>query len=50
MGAIAEAIAALTQLGWKSAIARQAVDLATRELGPETPLEPLIRRALRRCN
>ncbi len=49
VGAIADAIAALTGLGWKRAIARRAVETAARELGADTPLEPLIRRALQRC-
>ncbi len=40
----------LTGLGWKPAVARRAVEQAARELGPDIPLEPLIRRALQRCN
>ncbi|MGE5180664.1 MAG: HNH endonuclease [Acidobacteriota bacterium] len=50
MGATADAIAALTGLGWKPTIARRAVERAASELGEHAPLEPLIRRALQRCS
>ena len=50
VGARTDAIAALTGMGWKHAVSRLAVDAALQELGPDAALEPLIRRALQRCN
>jgi hypothetical protein len=44
-----EAKRALTGLGWKPTIAREAVDAASAALGPEATLERLIFEALRRC-
>jgi hypothetical protein len=49
VGVEAEAKQALVQLGWKPAIARAAVEEATRALEPSAPLEAVIREALRRC-
>jgi Holliday junction resolvasome RuvABC DNA-binding subunit len=40
---------ALESLGWKTSIAKAAVDAALAELGPELALDPLIRAALQRC-
>ncbi len=40
---------ALTRLGWKPAIARDAVDTAIDQLGPTAPLEQVIVAALRAC-
>lgn len=40
---------ALIALGWKPRIAGAAVDAALAELGPDVPLEALIRGALQRC-
>jgi 5-methylcytosine-specific restriction endonuclease McrA len=45
----AEAKQALVGLGWKPAIARAAVEQATRAVEPTASLEDLIREALRRC-
>ena len=44
-----QARAALTELGWKPAIARAAVDAAAAAQGPEVTLERLIFESLRRC-
>jgi hypothetical protein len=49
VGVEAEAKQALVQLGWKPAIARAAVEEATRALQTRASLEQLIREALRRC-
>jgi hypothetical protein len=46
---IAQARDALVGLGWKSAIARNAVETATSHVGRDAPLEAIIREALRRC-
>ncbi len=40
---------ALVGLGWKSSIARAAVDEACSHVGASAPLEVLIREALQRC-
>jgi Holliday junction resolvasome RuvABC DNA-binding subunit len=40
---------ALVGLGWKPTIARTAVDEAISHVGSHTPIEDLIRDALRRC-
>ncbi len=45
----AEAKLALTGLGWKPTIARNAVDTAIGRLGPTAPLEQVIVEALRAC-
>jgi hypothetical protein len=44
-----EARAALTSMGWKPAIAHEAVDTAITAQGPELTLERLIFESLRRC-
>ena len=45
----AQARDALAGLGWKKSIACSAVDDASSAVGPQTPLDTLIREALRRC-
>jgi hypothetical protein len=45
----ADALLALTTMGWKHAIAARAVDEARAALAPDTPLERLVFEALRRC-
>jgi hypothetical protein len=40
---------ALVQLGWKPAIARAATDAAIAALGPDAPLERMVREALQQC-
>ena|SRR5258706_16425964 len=40
---------ALIQLGWKAAIAKDAVDEAIKRVGVEIPLTELIREALKLC-
>ena len=46
---IRDACSALVGLGWKPAIARQAVNDAASHVGRETTIEILIRESLRRC-
>jgi HNH endonuclease len=46
---VADAKAALTQMGWKPAIAHAAVDAAAAVMGAGTMLEPLLVAALQRC-
>jgi hypothetical protein len=45
----ADALLALTRMGWSAAIARCAVDEAIAALEPDAPLERLVFEALRRC-
>ncbi|CAN5887517.1 hypothetical protein BH11MYX2_BH11MYX2_30290 [soil metagenome] len=44
-----DAIAAMRTMGWKPGVAHQVVDDAIASLGPEAPLDVLLREALQRC-
>ena len=48
-GAVSEALAGMAALGYSRSEARRAVDKAVQALGEETPVEDLIREALRRA-
>jgi hypothetical protein len=45
----ADALLALTTMGWKAAIAQRAVDEAAAALAPDAPLERVVFESLRRC-
>jgi hypothetical protein len=45
----ADALLALTTMGWSTGIARRAVDEAAGALSPDASLERLVFEALRRC-
>jgi holliday junction DNA helicase RuvA len=47
-GALAQALEALSSLGYKAAEARGALDAVSREASSDAPVEELVRRALRR--